>query len=193
MAIKRGMERGEEGESVCVCVCVSVRERVSGREGDRESVWGRKKNNLFKSPPSFFFPLVSLLFSKALWSVKHSFFLLLGKMETLRLSPGCGAGKDFSFLFFFFSPGSIFSFPPSTCHHPNPVISLSLCLRFVPSGDLFFTRFLVFGAATRFDLICLVLYLQFPLNCSVPPAFKPGMETALLFVCARKSWAVGLG
>lgn len=189
MAIKRGMERGEEG--VCV-LCVSVRERVRGREGDRESVWGRKKNNLFKSPPSFFSPLVSLLFSKALWSVKHSFFLLVGKMETLRLSPGCGAGKDFSFLFSFFTPGLFFSFPPSTRHHPNLVVSLSLCLRFVPSGDLFFTRFLVFGVATRSDSISLVLYLPFPRNCSVPP-FNHGMEAVPLFVCARNARAVGLG
>lgn len=114
-------------------------------------------------------------------------------METLRLSPGCGAGKDFSFLFSFFTPGLIFSFPPSTRHHPNLVISLSSCLRFVPSGDLFFTRFLVFGDATRFDLICLVLYLQFPLNCSLPPAFNQGMEAVLLFVGARNARAVGLG
>lgn len=98
--------------------------------------------------------------------MKHSFFLLVGKMETLRLSPGRGAGEDFSF-FAFFSPGSIFAFPPSSRrrHHPHRVISLSSCLRFVPSGDLFFTRFLVFGVATRFAPLCSVLYSRFPPKC----------------------------
>lgn len=114
-------------------------------------------------------------------------------METLRLSPGRAAGKDFSFLFSFFAHGLIFFFPPSTPHYPNLVFSLSLCLRVVPAGDLFFTYFLVFGVATRFDLICLVFYLQFPPNRSVPPAFNRGMETVPLFVGARNARAVGLG
>ena len=155
-------------------------------EGERKIIF----SNLL---PLFFPPLVSLLFSKALWSVKHSFFLLVGKMETPRLSPGCGAGKDFSFLFSFFIPGLIFSFPPSARHHPNLAVSFCPCLRFVPSEDLFFTRFLVFGVATRFDLICFVLYSRFPLNCCVPPAFTRGMETGLLFGGARSARAVGWG
>lgn len=191
MAIKRGMERGGR-ESVCVYVWVWEREW----EGERgiERVCEGERKIIFSNLLPLFFPPSFLCFSLKLCGLWNSlFFLLVGKMETLRLSPGCAAGKDFSFLFSFFTHGSIFSFPPSTRHHPNLVFSLSLCLRFVPSGDLFFTHFLIFGVATRFDLICLVFYLQFPPNRSVPPAFNRGMETVPLFVGARNARAVGLG
>lgn len=59
MAIKRGMERGEEGERVCVCV--SVRER----EGERgiERVCEGERKIIFSNLLPLFFPPSFLCFS----------------------------------------------------------------------------------------------------------------------------------
>lgn len=66
---------------------------VCVREGEGE------RKIIFSNLLPLFSPLVSLLFSKALWSVEHFFFLLLRKMETLRLlAPGREAAEDFSLL-----------------------------------------------------------------------------------------------
>lgn len=95
----------------------------------------------------------------------------------------------------FFSPFSLFpsrldaSVCPAARRHPNPAASRSSWLSFAPSGDLFFARFLAFGAATRFDSIRSVLALPFPPTRSAPAAAsRDGHGT--FWGCAEP-WAVG--
>lgn len=172
-----------------MCVCECVCERESEGEGMERVCEGERKIIFSNLLPLFFSPLVSLLFSKALCSVKHSFFLLLGKMETRRLAAGRGAGKDFSLLFPLF-PSRLDAAPcPAVRRHPNPVTSRSSWLSLEPSGDLFFARFLAFGAAARSDPIRSVLALPFPPSRSVPAAASRDGHGAF-WGCAEP-WAVG--
>lgn len=110
-------------------------------------------------------------------------------METRRLAAGRGAGKDFSLLFSLFPSRLDASLCPAARRHPNPVTSRSSWLSFAPSGDLFFARFLAFGAATRFDSIRSVLALPFPPTRSVPAAASRDGHGAF-WGCAEP-WAVG--
>lgn len=146
VAIKRGRDRGvclsECGVCDwvwCVCMC------VWGRGGSSVCVWGRKKNNLFKSPPSFF-PPSFLCFSlklSGLWSTfsssssgkwRHFVFSLLG-VRLPRI-----------FLFFYIRGWICLRLPPlPSCNnfHCIPSMGCTFCLGFFAPLLLFIWAFSV--------------------------------------------------